>query len=83
MIKHSSIADCYHMDKLTLECVYSMASIDAPPGVSEWALTGLTPVPSDLVKAPRVGESAFAMECTLEHMHDVRFPYNLPCLLMR
>lgn len=40
-------------------------SIDAPAEVSEWALSGLTPVASKLVKAPRVGESAFAMECEL------------------
>ncbi len=40
-------------------------SVDAPKDVSEWALSGLTPVPSKLVKAPRVGESAFAMECDL------------------
>ena len=40
-------------------------SIDAPTDVSEWPLSGLTPVASELVKAPRVGESAFSMECKL------------------
>lgn len=61
------------VQKLILKNIYarSFASIDAPPGVSEWDLTGLTPVPSDLMKAPRVGESAFAMECTMEIAHDV------------
>lgn len=39
--------------------------------MSEWELTGLTPVPSDVVKPPRVGESAFSMECVLDHAHDV------------
>jgi len=43
----------------------NFTSVDAPPDVSEWALSGLTPVTSKLVKAPRVGESAFAMECEL------------------
>ncbi|KAJ7074963.1 hypothetical protein B0H15DRAFT_868347 [Mycena belliarum] len=38
-------------------------SIDAPPGVSEWALSGLTREPSIAVKPPRVKESAFALEC--------------------
>ena len=30
------------------------ASIDSPPGVSEYALTGLTPVKSKVIKTPRV-----------------------------
>lgn len=33
--------------------------------VNEFQLTGLTPVPGDLVKAPRVGESPVSMECRL------------------
>lgn len=36
---------------------------DWPDDVSEFDLTQLTPVPSDLVKSPRVGESPVAMEC--------------------
>jgi hypothetical protein len=45
-------------------------SVDAPHSVSEWNLSGLTPVPSDYwgKEGPsRVGESAFALECEL---HD-------------
>lgn len=34
-----------------------------PENVDEFKLTGLTPVPSDLVKPPRVGESPISMEC--------------------
>lgn len=49
----------------------SFSSMDCPPEVSEWDLTGLTPVPSDTVKPPRVGESAFSMECTMDMAHDV------------
>ncbi|KAF8436052.1 hypothetical protein L210DRAFT_3648313 [Boletus edulis BED1] len=41
------------------------SSIDAPPEVSEWSLSGLTKVPSIHVKASRVKESAFSMECEL------------------
>ncbi|BFZ58105.1 hypothetical protein PYCC9005_005164 [Savitreella phatthalungensis] len=40
-------------------------SIDAPSDVSEWDLTGLTPVASDHVKPARVGEAIFAAECKL------------------
>ncbi|GAA6006507.1 hypothetical protein JCM10207_004956 [Rhodosporidiobolus poonsookiae] len=46
-------------------------SIDAPKGVSEWPLSGLTPVPSETIKSPRVGESAFSMECVLEHHYHL------------
>lgn len=39
------------------------SSIDAPRGVSEFGHAGLTPVPSRLVKPPRVGEAHAALEC--------------------
>lgn len=39
---------------------------DWPPEVSEFALTGLTPVASDRVAAPGVGESPARLECRLE-----------------
>jgi len=35
----------------------------APPEVDEFELAGLTPVPSRLVRPPRVGESPVAFEC--------------------
>ena len=38
---------------------------DYPPDVDEFQVSGLTPVPSDLVKAPRVAESHINMECRL------------------
>lgn len=41
------------------------ASGDWPEDVDEFALTGLTPVASDLVRPPRVGESPISMECRL------------------
>ncbi|GFZ49177.1 hypothetical protein JCM24511_06927 [Saitozyma sp. JCM 24511] len=47
-------------------------SIDAPPDVSEWDLSGLTPRQSELVKPPHVAESAFSMECELSHAHELR-----------
>jgi flavin reductase (DIM6/NTAB) family NADH-FMN oxidoreductase RutF len=59
------------------ECVINMisehfveaanfTSINAPYGVSEWAISGLTPAPSTTVKATRVKESVFAIEGKLE-----------------
>jgi flavin reductase (DIM6/NTAB) family NADH-FMN oxidoreductase RutF len=36
-----------------------------PPEVDEFQVTGLTPVPSDLVRPPRVLESPVSMECRL------------------
>ena len=38
---------------------------DWPADVDEFGLAGLTPAPSELVRAPRVAESPVAMECRL------------------
>jgi len=43
----------------------NITSADFPPGVDEFVESGLTPVPGDLVKPPRVKESKISMECTL------------------
>lgn len=40
-------------------------SAEVGPEVDEFALSGLTPVASDLVKPPRVAESKISMECKL------------------
>ena len=40
-------------------------SINAPYGVSEWALSGLTPAECSQVKASRVKEAIFSAECKL------------------
>ncbi|KAH8556742.1 hypothetical protein BGW37DRAFT_473910 [Umbelopsis sp. PMI_123] len=42
-------------------------AIDAPQGKSEFQLSGLTPIDSLRVQAPRVKESAYQMECKLLH----------------
>jgi flavin reductase (DIM6/NTAB) family NADH-FMN oxidoreductase RutF len=44
---------------------------DWPEEVDEFALTGLTPVASDLVRSPRVGESPVSMECRLERVIEL------------
>ena len=43
----------------------NICSADFPPGVDEFAESGLTPVPSDAVAPPRVKESRVSMECRL------------------
>ncbi len=43
----------------------NLSSAEFPPGVDEFVESGLTPVPSDLVKPPRVQESPINMECRL------------------
>ncbi len=42
-----------------------------PPDVDEFKLSGLTPIPSDVVKAPRVKESRVTMECKLHQLVPV------------
>src|SRR5713226_7000862 len=49
----------------------NICSAEFPPEVDEFAMSGLTPVPSDLVKPPRVKESHINMECRLLQIVDV------------
>ena len=46
-------------------------SAEFPPEVDEFDVSGLTPVPSDLVKPPRVKESMVNMECRLVQVVEV------------
>lgn len=48
-----------------------LSSGEWPEDVDEFALTGLTPVPSDLVRPPRVGESPISMECRLHRVIEL------------
>ncbi len=43
----------------------NVCSGEYPPEVDEFAVSGLTPIPSDIVKPPRVKESRVNMECRL------------------
>jgi flavin reductase (DIM6/NTAB) family NADH-FMN oxidoreductase RutF len=49
----------------------NIASQEFPPEVDEFEKSGLTAVPSDVVKPPRVGESHVNMECRLVQIVDV------------
>jgi len=46
----------------------NMTSADVAPEVDEFALSGLTPLASELVKPPRVAESKVQMECRLHQI---------------
>jgi len=47
-----------------------------PPEADEFAAAGLTPQESNLIKAPRIGESPINMECKLER--TVELPSAIP-----
>jgi flavin reductase (DIM6/NTAB) family NADH-FMN oxidoreductase RutF len=46
-------------------------SAQVPPEVDEFELSGLTPLPSELVRPPRVAESPVQMECRLLRIIEV------------
>lgn len=48
-----------------------------PPEVDEFKISGLTPIPSDLVKPPRVAESPFNLECRLAQIMPLGDPSNV------
>ncbi len=77
--RDASFKDTYNNLMATRECVvqcvtYNMvqqvnlASTEYPPDVDEFVKSGLTQVPSDIVKPARVGESPFQMECRMVEM---------------
>jgi flavin reductase (DIM6/NTAB) family NADH-FMN oxidoreductase RutF len=43
----------------------NLCAAEVPSEISEFEISGLTPVPSDLVRPPRVAESHVQMECRL------------------
>jgi flavin reductase (DIM6/NTAB) family NADH-FMN oxidoreductase RutF len=46
----------------------SLSSVEFPKGVSEFVKSGLTEIPSQLVKPPRVGESPASFECKVNQV---------------
>jgi len=46
----------------------NLTSAEVPPEIDEFEISGLTPVASELVKPPRVGESHAQMECRLRQL---------------
>lgn len=77
-----TLKDTYNNLMDTKECVvhivsYSMAqqmnltSADFEENINEFAMAGFTEMDSDIVKAPRVKESVFHMECKLHQMVEL------------
>lgn len=48
----------------------SLSSIEYPKGVNEFIKSGLTPIPSDLIKPPRVAESPVQFECRVKEVKE-------------
>ena len=48
----------------------NVCSAEYPSDVDEFKMSGLTPVPSEVVSAPRVRESHINMECSLLQIVD-------------
>jgi flavin reductase (DIM6/NTAB) family NADH-FMN oxidoreductase RutF len=78
-VRDNSTKDTLHNVEKTRECVINVvsypivrqmavASIQFPAGISEFDKTGLTPVPSDLVKPFRIKESPVHMECRVKEI---------------
>jgi len=76
-VKDGSRKDTYYNLRRENECTIqavtydmveqvNLASTAYEPGVDEFIKSGLTPIPSHLVRPPRVKESPFQMECRLE-----------------
>ncbi len=74
---NNTTKDTLHNVRVSGECVINavnhaivrqmtVASVEFPEDVSEFEKTGLTPIPSDLVKAFRVAESPAHMECKVK-----------------
>ncbi|MSQ49066.1 MAG: flavin reductase family protein [Betaproteobacteria bacterium] len=52
-------------DEVTANAMH-ISSYEIPETESEFAKTGLTPVPATMVKHPRIGEAAASLECKVE-----------------
>lgn len=74
--------DTYKNIKETMECCIniveyamvhqiSFASTEFPRGVNEFVKSGLTPMASDMVKAPRVAESPVQFECKVNQVIEL------------
>jgi flavin reductase (DIM6/NTAB) family NADH-FMN oxidoreductase RutF len=54
----------------------NMSAADFPPDISEFDWSGLTPVPSDLVKPPRVGEAPISFEAKVVDIQQIAQTQN-------
>src|SRR4051812_41039090 len=54
------------------------SSSSVPPDVDEFELSGLTPLPSDIIAPPRVAESPVSLECKLTQIIVLRDMHGEP-----
>jgi flavin reductase (DIM6/NTAB) family NADH-FMN oxidoreductase RutF len=66
----------YHIADESLAERLNRTAADFPPDVSEFEWAGLTPVPSDLVRTPRIAEAPIAFEVTAAEVQQVRGTNN-------
>ena len=66
----------YVVNTVTEELAAAMnqASASYPSEIDEFKEVGLTPVPCELVRAPRVGEAAISLECRLKQILEFGHP---------
>src|SRR5262249_40328638 len=60
-----------HVVPEALAAQMNVTSKDHPHGTDEFVAAGLTKIPADIVKPPRVAEAPVAMECRLERIVEV------------
>lgn len=61
----------YNVGDWALAEEMNLSSADFPPDVSEFDWAGITPVPGDRVRAPRIAEAPVALECRVIDIHPV------------
>ncbi|HEY7033956.1 MAG TPA: flavin reductase family protein [Thermomicrobiales bacterium] len=66
----------YHIADEALAERLNLTAADFPSDVSEFDWAGLTPIPSDLVRTPRVAEAPIAFEATAAQVQQVRETNN-------
>jgi len=66
----------YHIADEALAERINLTAADFPPDVSEFDWADLTPIPSDLVRTPRVAEAPISFEATAAEVQQVRNTNN-------
>src|SRR5262249_32565642 len=57
-------------DENTVNAI-NLSGTDLPYGESEFVWAGVTPTPSDLIRAPRVAEAPVSYECILQRLVEI------------
>lgn len=87
--KKDTLSNLEHLGEFVLNLVpeelaeqMNLSSTEFGPEVDEFAHSGLTPVPSQLVKPPRVAESPVHMECIVDKIIPVGEPGSEGALVL-